>query len=56
MLNHQIYKTTIIDGVEWLAENFRYLPMIKETFDGSQVEPEIGVEDYHGNNVEEEKG
>jgi uncharacterized protein (TIGR02145 family) len=45
------YKTIIIDGKEWMAENLAYLPAVYPSSDGSYTEPRYYVYDYQGNDV-----
>ncbi len=45
------YKTIIIDGKEWMAENMAWLPAVYPASNGSNTEPRYYVYDYQGTNV-----
>lgn len=45
------YKTIIIGGKEWMAENLAYLPAVHQSSDGSHSEPRYYVYDYQGTDV-----
>ena len=45
------YKTVIINGKEWMAENLAFLPSVSPSTDGSYTEPIYYVFDYQGNDV-----
>lgn len=47
----KIYKTIIIDGKEWMAENMAWLPEVYPASNGSDTEPRYYVYDYQGTNV-----
>lgn len=42
------YKTIVIDGVTWLAENFAYLPSVNQPADYSTTEAKQYVYGYYG--------
>ena len=48
------YKTVIINGKEWMAENLAYLPIVN-TFNSSDTEPRYYVYGYRGRSVSEAK-
>ncbi len=50
-----VYKTIIIDGKEWLAENLKYLPKVNGPDTSSETEACYYVYDYYGTNVAEAK-
>ena len=45
------YKTIVINGKEWMAENLAYLPAVYPASDGSNSEPRYYVYDYQGTDV-----
>ena len=45
------YKTVVINGEEWMAENLAYLPAVSGPLTGSMVEPCYYVYGYNGTNV-----
>ena len=45
------YKTIIIGGKEWMAENMAYLPAVHPSTDGSYSEPRYYVYNYQGTDV-----
>ena len=45
------YKTIILNGKEWLAENLAYLPTVYSSSNGSYTEPRYYVYDYQGTDV-----
>lgn len=49
------YRTILINGQEWMAENLAYLPVINSPTGGSINDPYYYVYDYSGNSVEEAK-
>jgi len=49
------YKTVIINGKEWMAENLAYLPAVHPPFFGSNTEPYYYVYGYFGSNVDSAK-
>lgn len=51
LYNGHTYKTIIINGKEWMAENLAYLPAISPPTIGSYTEPHYYVYDYVGSDV-----
>jgi uncharacterized protein (TIGR02145 family) len=49
------YKTIIVNGKEWMAENLAYLPTVSPPSAGSTTEPYYYVYDYTGKDVAEAK-
>lgn len=45
------YKTVIINGKEWMAENLAYLPAVYPSSNKSYTEPRYYVYDYQGTDV-----
>lgn len=51
----QVYKTVTINGVEWMAENLRYLPSVSKHSKVTRDEACCYVYDYDGEDVNEAK-
>lgn len=51
----KIYNTVIINGKEWMAENFAYLPQVSPPTTQSTTEPLYYVLGYHGTSIEDAK-
>jgi uncharacterized protein (TIGR02145 family) len=49
------YKTIVINGKEWMAENLAFLPSVQPPNDYSYTEPRYYVFDYKGNDIDEAK-
>jgi uncharacterized protein (TIGR02145 family) len=49
------YKTVIINGKEWMAENLAYLPAVYQPTSGSSTEPRYYVYNYNGSDVDKAK-
>jgi uncharacterized protein (TIGR02145 family) len=50
-----VYKTVVIGGQNWLAENMAYLPAVSTFSDGSETSPYYYVYGYEGNTVSDAK-
>ena len=49
------YKTIVINGKEWMAENLAYLPAVYPSSSGSNTDPRYYVYDYKGTDAIEAK-